>query len=110
EKRTGRDVKATRFLVSIFPVTKVRLVNKLSQAAEPTVTQSRTLHQRLESAVLAMMGELHSRRVEGHGVWWKVRRQRKDERGVGVDKPLDEPCRRDAVNVRSRTRDPTPAS
>ena len=66
------------------------------------------LYQRLEGAVLALVAELHARGVERDRVLGELRRRREDELGLGIDEALDQPRRRDAVDMRPRPRDPAP--
>src|SRR5438552_11100690 len=56
------------------------------------------------------MAELHARRVEGNRVLRKLRRRRKEELGIGIDESLDQPRRRDAIDVRTRAGDPPPTA
>src|SRR5260370_30851363 len=56
------------------------------------------------------MAELHARRIERDRVLRELRRRRKDELGIGIDESLDQPRRRDAIDVRARAGDPPPST
>ena len=53
--------------------------------------------------VLEAAGLVH---VERHGVGVSVGRGREHERRVAIDEPADEPCRREPIDARPRTRHP----
>jgi hypothetical protein len=105
EQRADCDVYAARFLVRILPVSQVSLVNDLGQPHETAVAQPCPLDQRLERAVLALMTELYTGRVERNRVLRELRRRREDELRPRIDEALDQPCRRDAVYVGTGARD-----
>src|SRR5437867_1429487 len=110
EQRTDGDVDTPRLLVSVFPVPQVGLVDDLGEPGQAAVAQVGTLHERLERAVLTLVTELHAGRVEGNRVLRELGREREDELRLGVDEALDQPRRRDAVDVGARTRDPPAAA
>src|SRR5205823_13432497 len=70
--------------------------------------EARALHESLERAILAVMAQLHARRVECDRVLGKLGRRREDEHGLGIDEALDQPRRRDAIDVGPGSRDPAP--
>src|SRR5215831_13618387 len=49
------------------------------------------------------MAQLGAGGVEWDRVLWELGRRREDELGVGVDVSLDEPCRRNAIDMRTRS-------
>src|SRR5881296_2732149 len=88
EQRTDGDVDAAGFLVRVFPITQVRLVDDLGQAGQAAVAQAGPLDQRLERAVFAVMSELHPGGVEWDRAVGELRRRREEELRVGVDEAL----------------------
>src|SRR5262245_38138646 len=110
QQRAHGNVDAASFLVGILPVTQVRFVHDFGQPREAPIAEVSPLHQRLECAVLAVVAQLRAGRVEGNRVLWKLGGRREDELRVPIDEALDQPRRRDAVDVRARTGDPPPAA
>src|SRR5438094_9234612 len=106
EQRAHRDIDAARLLARILPVTQICLVHDFRQPDEPPIPQACPLEQGLERAVLALMAQLDTGRIERDRVLWKLRGWREDELRVGIDESLDQPRRRDAIDVRSWARHP----
>src|SRR5437867_3607491 len=106
EQRPDRDVNSARFLMGILAVAQVSLVNDLSEPDQPAVAQARAFDECLERAILALVAELRSWRVEGDRVLRELRRRCEHELGVGIDEALDQPRRSDAIDVWARARDP----
>ena len=106
EKCLNGHIDAARFLVRVLAVTKVGLVNELSQATEPVVTQPPALDQRLERAVLAVVPEVGAQDVEGHALPRGVGCVREREFRIRIAEAPDEPGGGDAVDVRPGPRYP----
>ena len=77
---------------------------------KPSIPKPGPLHQRLERAIVAVVAEVHARCVERDRVRRKVAGLRKQERGLRIDEPLDQPCRCHTVHVGPRARDPVSPS
>src|SRR3989442_12344398 len=91
-------------------VLEVRVVDDLADQPQTPVSDCKALEERLERAVLALVGEFAFEHVEPHGARARKRVERKGEPGFRVEEPLDEPGGADAVNLRSRPRHPKPAA
>src|SRR5207302_9818242 len=81
-------------------------VADLRYGLDPPVLEPESLDQRLERAVLAVMPEIRAEHVEGDALAGGIRRIREGKLRVGIAEALDEPGRRDAVDVRSGPRHP----
>src|SRR5260370_16592893 len=81
-------------------------MDDLGQLREPRVLQAAPAEQRFEGTILSLMAEFHAGRVEGYRVDGELLWGSKDEVGLWVDEPLDEPRRCDPIHVRSRASHP----
>ena len=106
EERADGHVDAPRFLARVLAVAQVGLVHDLGEAGEAAIAQPRSLQERLEGTVLALVAELHAGRVERDRGRREFRWRRENELRLGIDEPPDEPGRRDPIDVRPRPGDP----
>src|ERR1700682_2615234 len=109
EKPAESQVDPARLGARELPVAKVRLVNDLGEMREPAVPKAGPLDERLERAIVPDVAELGLRGVEGDRVRGELAGASEEERCLRIDEPLDQPGRRDAVDMGTWTRDP-PAS
>src|SRR5262249_1211775 len=107
EQSPHRDIDTARLFVGILSVSQVRLMDDLRESLQAPIVEAGSLHQRLERAVLALMAQLYARRVERNRIVWKLGGRREQKLRFGVDESLDQPRRRDAIDVRSWTRHPS---
>src|SRR5262249_32138920 len=81
---------------------QVRFVHDLGDDLHATVFDPESLHERLERAVVAVMTELRPEDVERDTFARSVRSVGELEVRLWIVKPLDQPRRRDSVDVRPR--------
>src|SRR5207244_5553510 len=86
------------------------LVNDLGDELHAAILETEALHERLERAVLAVVPEFGAEHVEWNALAGGVRRIREREDGLRIAEALDEPGRRDAVDVRPRASHPRAAA
>src|SRR5262249_57620229 len=109
EEGAPRHINTARLFVGILPVAQIRFVDDLRESLEAPITQAGSLHQGLERAVLTLMAQFHAGRIEWNRILRKPRWRREQKLRVGVDESLDQPRRRDAIDVRSWARHPPAA-
>ena len=110
EEPADREIDPARLVSRELAVAKIRLVDNLRESREAAIPKAGPLEECLEGAVVPDVAELGPGRVERDGLLGELPRVREHERGVGVDEPLDEPSRGNAVHVGTAPRDPLPPS
>src|SRR5439155_18815562 len=105
-ERTDGEIHARRLVPCELAVVQVRLVDDLRDELDPPVLEPESLDQRLERAVLAVMPEIRAEHVEGDALAGGIGRVGESELRLRIAEALDEPGRRDAVDMRSGPRHP----
>src|SRR5947207_15923387 len=110
EEPADREIDPARLIARELAIAKVRLMDNLSESRQAAISKACPLDECLEGAVIPDVAELGAGRVEGDCLRGELSRLREQERGVGIDEPLDEPRRGNAIHVGTAPRDPLTSS
>src|SRR6266508_2230845 len=100
------QVNAYRFVACELAVVEVGFMDDLRHDLHPPVLEPKALYQRFERAVLAVMPEIRAEHVKGDALPGGIGRVGEGKLRVRIAEALDEPGRRDAVDVRPGPRHP----
>src|SRR5258705_10001023 len=106
EKPAESQVDPSRLVTRELAVAKVRLVHDLGEMREPAVPKAGPLDECLEGAVVSHVAELGLRGVEGNRVRRELVGASEEERRLRIDESLDQPGRRNTVDMGAGTCDP----
>src|SRR5436309_756695 len=109
-ERADGEIHARRLVPCELAVVQVRLVDDLRDDLDPPVLEPEPLDQGLERAVLAVMPEIRAEHIEWDALPGGISRVSERELRVWIAEALDEPGRRDAVDVRAGPRHPGAAT